>query len=130
MAIRYWIDKDRKLIRAELTGSFTIEEMFNVIKDTLNDPGFEKGFNILSNHLKVKRFITTPQVKGLAGLLASFRHVLENAKWAVVTVNPASFGMMRMLAVYLEDVPMELRIFETEREALQWLRPEEDKPFS
>lgn len=39
----------------------------------------------------------------------------------MVTREPASYGMMRMMSVLVERVPMEVQIFETIEEAEEWL---------
>ena len=46
---------------------------------------------------------------------------LACSKWAVVTKKEASFGMMRMLSVFLEKIPIYLEIFKSIDEAEKWL---------
>ena len=108
----------------ELSGSLTTREMFDAIASALSDPAFEKGYDVLSYHLELEQFLTSTEAFDLALYLAKFAGVLAHAKWGVVTRHPASYGMMRMLAVHLLEVPMTLRVFATEEEALAWLRPQ------
>jgi len=122
MPIRHWIDREHRLIRAEVSGSTSIEQMQECVRDAICHPDFRIGFNVISDHTRVTEIISTEQVKQLTSQLALFRNQLRNAKWAVVTTAPASVGMMRMLSVYLEQVPVTLRIFATEEEAMDWLR--------
>jgi hypothetical protein len=126
MPIRYWIDKDRRLVRFTLSGVFSTREMFDAVGGALRDPKIEKGFDVLSDHSRIERFITTPEVTDLVQFIAGFNSLMKDAKWAVITRHPASYGMMRMLSVYLENIPMKLRLFESEDDALDWLRPPGD----
>ena len=42
-------------------------------------------------------------------------------RWAIVATVPASYGMMRMLSVHAERVPMDARVFERAEDAESWL---------
>ena len=44
------------------------------------------------------------------------------SRWAVVTIAPASFGMMRMLGTLAESILIAVRIFADVPEALRWLQ--------
>lgn len=50
----------------------------------------------------------------------------EPAKTAVVTPDDLSFGLARMHDVFREQEGVESRVFRTEREALNWLKEEND----
>ena len=121
MPIRIWIDKDQRLIRSEISGSFSEEDILNAINESVAHPGYEPGFNVLSDHTRVTEFITTPQAYSMARHLESLSEQMANVRWAVVTREPASNGMMRVMSVLVERVPMEVQIFETIEEAEEWL---------
>lgn len=122
MPIRHWIDREHRLIRAEVSGSTSIEQMQECIREAICHPDFDVGFNIYSDHTRVTEIINTEQVKQLSSQLNLLRNQMKNAKWAVVTRAPASVGMMRMLGTYLEEIPISLRIFSSQEDAMHWLQ--------
>jgi len=53
--------------------------------------------------------------------LETVARAVTGTRWAIVTVAPASYGMMRMLSVRAEKIPMTVRIFDDPDEAESWL---------
>lgn len=80
------------------------------------------GYNILSDNRDIGTPATRAQMEQLATLLTGMREKFAGARWAVVVSKPASFGMMRMLAVFLEAIPITLEIFRDTEAAERWLR--------
>ena len=121
MPIKSWIEKDKKRVMAIVSGSFSIEDILININNTIEDPDFEKGFNILSDHTKIESVITTEQARMTASHLERLSKYFANSKWAVVTKKEVSIGMMRMLSVFLENIPIHLEVFKSLDEAEKWL---------
>jgi len=57
----------------------------------------------------------------ISSYLKNLYGVMAHSRWAVITKNPASYGMMWILSVFFEEVPMELNIFGTMEAAERWL---------
>ena len=55
--------------------------------------------------------VTPSQAKQMVEHLVNLADVFAGTRWAVVTSQPASYGMMRMVSVHAERVPMDVRIF-------------------
>ncbi|OPL19253.1 MAG: hypothetical protein AVO35_11790 [Candidatus Aegiribacteria sp. MLS_C] len=121
MPIRVWIEPERRLVRIEIEGDSTTEDILDSIDDAVSDPDAEPGFSILSDHRAVGEPLTTPQVQAMVSRMESLREVMSGCRWAVVTHKPASVGMMRMLAVLLNRIPMTIEVFGTMEEAEDWL---------
>lgn len=121
MPVRQWVDKEHGRIRAEVWGKVTAGEIVAAIDRSVHDPDFEPGLSVLSDHRRIERPLTTRQAKLTAAHLESLSRYLAGTRWAVVTASPASFGMIRMLAVLAERVPMTIRAFPTLEEAEAWL---------
>jgi hypothetical protein len=115
------IEKDRKRVIAIVTGDLSIDEMINAINSSTKDPDFEPGFDVLSDHTGINEPISTTQAEALARHLDSMKEFYSGSRWAVVTKRAASYGMMRMLSVFLTKVPMELQAFYSFEEAVTWL---------
>ena len=121
MPISYRIDTQDERIIVNLTGSVSLEEIFDTIKNALRDPAFKPGFNVLSDHRGVDRVITPGELESTVSLLIEFAGLLRETKWAIVTVKPASYGMMRMLEVHAERIPMKVKVFKEMDAAEHWL---------
>ena len=129
MPIEHWIDAAKHTVHAVCTGRVTLEEMIRVIDSSVNDPSFEKGIDILSDHTGLEKPIETDQAQKLAAHLRLLRTHFAGSRWAVVTKMQASFGMMRMLSVFLERIPMQLQVFYSFVEAERWLeQPRKARP--
>ncbi|MEW6674202.1 MAG: hypothetical protein AB1427_21110 [Thermodesulfobacteriota bacterium] len=121
MPIKIWIEKDQKRVRVVVTGTFSTDDIFQAIDRIRDDPDFESGFAILSDHTGIDTAITPTQAQSTAAHIEQLSRHFAGAKWAVVTQKDASYGMMRMLSVYLETVPVYLQVFRSFEEAEDWL---------
>ena len=121
MPVDFKIDTERRLIVATVFDEISDTDIIEALNASVSDPDFEPGFNVLSDHTRITRPITTEQVKLMVGHMESLSDHLAGARWAIVTNSPASYGMMRMLSVFAERVPIELQVFRDADEANKWL---------
>lgn len=121
MPVSLTIDHDTRLIRIGIVGDFATAEMVDVVlRAAAGARG--PGYDIISDHREIGTPATRAQMDGLVALLATRREQFAGARWAVIVSKPASYGMMRMLAVLLETIPIELAIFQDDVSAERWLR--------
>lgn len=120
MPIRIWIDQECGIVRGVVEGAFETAEMMEALNGILEDDAFTPGTPVLSDHRTVSTVLTREQAMAVAARLAAMAPQLAGMRWAVVTTHPASYGMMRMLSVLLEDAGVEMRIFEEMDEAEGW----------
>jgi SAM-dependent methyltransferase len=121
LPVEHWVERDRRRVRAVVFGPLSIVEIVHAIDASVADPDFEPGFDVLSDHREVRQPITTAQLEAMVGHLGTLSEKLSGARWAVVTGSPASYGMMRMLAVFAERVGITVRAVHSLDEAEQWL---------
>ena len=121
MPITYHVDRDARLIRATVWGDVTLEEMLDCVTSAAAETG-GPGYAILSDHREVGEPITRTQVERLVEQLEALRASFAGARWAVIVSKPASFGMMRMLSVLAEGIPMTVRVFVDAGRAERWAR--------
>jgi len=126
MPIRVWVEKDRNLVRIEIMGNSTTEDIISSIDSVVNDTGAEPGCRILSDHTRVGEPLTTPQARRMAAHMEKLREIMSGCRWAVVSKKPASIGMMRMLSVLVESIPMTVEVFPSIEEAESWLFADEE----
>jgi hypothetical protein len=121
--ITYRVDRDARLIRAEVHGDFTVTDIVDTVNAAAGEAG--PGFDVLSDHRGVGEPATRTQLEQMVGLEALRRNFVGR-RWAVVVSSRASFGMMRMLEVLAERVPMTVRVFVSIERAERWARGSTD----
>jgi hypothetical protein len=126
--ISYTLDREARLIRAAVRGDFTVQDMFACVSGAAREAG-EPGYNVVSDHREIGEPATRGQIEELVQYLAGLRDYFGGARWAVMVSKQASFGMMRMLGVMAERVPMDVRVFFDADHAERWARRGEDHVF-
>ena len=106
-------------MRAAVQGDFTADDMLRTVSDAAREAG-EPGWNVLSDHREIGEPATREQLEQLVGHLTVLRRYFQGARWAVIVARPASYGMMRMLQVLAERVPVTVRIFVDAARAERW----------
>ena len=117
MPITFKINQSKKRVEAKVSGNFSFDDITNTMKNAIQDPDFENGYNILSDHTEIDNIITTTQLHSTLELLQTLSKYFENSKWAIVTKKMASYGMMRMLSMKAENLPLQINVFNNYEEA-------------
>lgn len=121
MPITHHIDNREGIIFTKVAGNFTLKDIINAIDAAVSDPDFRPGLDVLSDHRAIGEPATTQQMESMAAYLEGLP-ALASAKWAMVVSKTASYGMMRMLSVLVQNVPIEMQVFWDMEEALKWIR--------
>ena len=121
MPIKPSIDVEQRRVFIEVSGSFSLDQIFESIHRIVEHPDFQPGFDVLSDHTQVTEFLTSDQARSMAAHLSSLSRYLAGTRWAVVTVEPTSHGMLRMVSALVEHVPITVSIFRSHDEANLWL---------
>ena len=125
MPIKSHIDEERRCVIATVCGDFTMEEIVETINRSVLDPKFRPGFAVLSDHTAVGEPLTSSQARQMVDHLKGLAESFAGSRWAIVTSKPASYGMLRMVSVLAEGVPMEVQVFSSHEEAEAWLSSSE-----
>jgi exopolyphosphatase/pppGpp-phosphohydrolase len=120
MSITHTVDVDRLLLIFEVSGTITTDEMLAAV-DRAVPVGDGRRYDVLSDHRALVFPATAAQLEALVSHLTRYRAVFGGMRWAVVVGQPASFGMMRMLSVLAERIPIEVEVFTDPEEASRWL---------
>ena len=123
MPIESHIDEERRCVVARVYGDFTFDDILEAIDHSVRDPRFRPGFAVLSDHTEVGEPLTPSQARRMVDHLESLADLMAGSRWAVVTSKAASFGMLRMVSVLAERVPMDVQVFSSHEEAEAWLFP-------
>lgn len=121
MPFSFSIDVKNNRVNTDVIGDFTTQEMIELLVDVTNHPDYTPAMDILSDHTQIGEALTPTQAEDFISFIDNIRGSMSHTRWAVVTRKLASYGMMRLLSVKLERVPMTLRVFKTTEDAEIWL---------
>jgi len=131
MAITHSLDVTRRRLTFAVSGTLTTQDMLTAVDAAVDAAVRAAGpgrYSVLSDHRALITPATTPQVEALVAHLAMYRDYFGGNRWAIVVGQPASFGMMRMLGVLAEQIPIEVGVFEDPNEAERWLASSPSAP--
>jgi hypothetical protein len=123
LPVTHELDETHRIVRLELSGTLTTAEMLEALDRASRDVAGRGRYRVLSDHRGVETPATREQIEAVVAHLDREEGVFRGTRWAVVTVTPASYGMIRMLAVLAERIPIEVGIFEGVGDAEAWLGP-------
>lgn len=86
---------------------------------SLAPPG--EGYDVLSDHRGLVRAVTPDEIVRVLEHIRRSNSPFLGHRWAVVTTAAASYGMMRLMSVHAERLPIEVRIFDSVEAARRWL---------
>jgi hypothetical protein len=121
MTLTHRVDKKTGIVHIDVMGSFTMQQIRALIDGVVNDPDFRRGYHTLSDHRRIGDPATSDQVRGTLEHVATHVEALGASKWAVVASKAASYGMMRMMEMLAEELPIEISVFRDLEEARHWL---------
>lgn len=121
MSITGSFDRKSHVARFEVAGTLTLGEMTKAIDAVMKELERDRGFDVLSDHRGLESPATVAQLESLVEHLRRYGQPVHGQRWAIVTRTTASFGMMRMLSVLAEGIPMQVSVFQDPVEAERWL---------
>ena len=120
MPLRYWIDKERRLVVLTGSGILTFQEVKEQQDRLLQDPDLNPDFDQLVDLTAVTIYdVTVDEAKTLAR-----RQVYSpTSRRALVARDAATYGLARMMQTHraIAKVQSEARVFYDRKEALEWL---------
>jgi hypothetical protein len=121
MPVTHAVDQEAGLVRLALTGVLSAADMVGAVQAVLAalEPG--RRYDVLSDHRGLVEPATREQLLQLSDFLVSRGSPFHDRRWAVIVGSQASYGMIRLLSVHLEAVPIWVAPFHDEGEAEAWL---------
>lgn len=123
MPIRAEIDEQHALLKFEIVGDWTTEEMEQVTLEGVRGIAGREAYDALCDLTRTGRASTPAEIRRLVEILTEEGSALRGRRAAMVVGNPTSYGMMRMLAAHAEPIGIEVKIFSNVEEAMKFLRP-------
>ncbi len=123
MALTYQIHRDIGLVVTTGLGRVSLDDALQLIDELLVDPDFDPSHHRLLDY----RGVTAVDDRVPGGIREFSERVSERTeftaagKTAIVTPQPAVYGVHRMFQTYAEGSPRELEVFTDLDEARRWL---------
>jgi len=121
MPFTYRFSPDECLVLCELTGAYDITETQRLFRELCASGRCGEGWGVL---VDVRRRVGAPTTPGIAALVMTLEALSSrlSGRIAFLTGFAAQYGMARMLEIRAEMAGIPLRAFESEAEAMAWLR--------
>lgn len=117
------VDESAKLLRFEIVGDWTTDEMERVTLEGVRAIAGREGYDALCDLTRTGRPSTPDEIRRLVLILTDEGSALQGRQAAMVVGNPTSYGMMRMLSALAEPIGIDVKIFREVDEAMRFLRP-------
>ena len=123
MPITCQFKPDESLVVFAHVGMVSDEEFLTRYEACFEDPGFDSSFDIL---VDLRQTNSSPRGTTVLSKMADYmRDKYENVergpKAAILAPELLSFGLARMFEVFSEDVTIDVKVFRTVDEAVDWL---------
>ena len=112
-----WMDT---YVRFELSGSFSQEELLIFAREVYESPDIPRGSDFLVDYRESDEVATGQQIRERVSV---FRELVGEAprRVALLVEKTVHFGLGRMASFQVGDSPVEIEVFTSETEALDWL---------
>lgn len=115
------IDKEAGVIRRKYTGMVSGEEIIANFDETVNRPEYRPGMKSLMDFRGYEHQLDSKDMRKMAEFFIEHAESVKGAKAAVVVAHTVSYGLVRMLQVYVEAAPVQVEVFFEMEEAERWL---------
>ena len=122
MPASYEIDAARGVVRITIGDDFTAAEAVGLLERLANDAGLGPGMSQLVDVTRVTAPPTATESENVASALARLGGRFEGARCAVIVAHPAMYGAIRQLAALAARAGVEVRPFNDQLAAAEWLR--------
>ena len=109
------------VVRFLISGEYDFKDALPMITESLKDTQFKRSMNFLIDVRNTVKNRTTEEAFEFIDFIKS-RCEFEGTKIAVVTSRPVSYGLARMVSVFLEEFDISLDVFRNLSDAEQWLK--------
>jgi len=121
MPAQIQVDRRTRTVYLTVSGTLSDADVSATIQQMIDAVAGETGYNVFGDHRGMTTPATSEQVSIAAKLIGSPSSPFRGGRWAIVSSTDASFGMMRVLSVKTEDVPVEMEVFRDIESADRWL---------
>ncbi len=124
MPVKTVIDVDQNLVLHLITDSFRMTDIEPAWKAMLADPQFRPEMNVLWDFRKGTHALefSTDDIQNIVSMTAN--HIKQRGasyRLALLATKDLFFGLSKMFAAYGDEIPIDIHVFRSMDEALDWL---------
>jgi hypothetical protein len=119
--IDYAIDREHRLVKARMHDSTSFVDLVAHISSLAQNPGFNPAFDLIFEISPAATFAILPVEVEFVKLVKQWMEQRRGTKWAFVVPFGTAHAHMEYVLGRLVQTHVRLRLFETEKEALEWL---------
>jgi hypothetical protein len=121
LPVTFQIDNESGLLLRKIEGEVEPAEIIASLQDSFRHPDYRPGMDSLTDMSEFAFKSTSTDIKQFAGFMLDQMDMVAGTRAAVVVSRAVDYGFTRMLQA-LVDVPgIEVAVFYSVEEAMQWL---------
>ena len=124
MPISQSVDHVNRIRSFTLSGELTTADMVETTGLAATELDPTVPYAVMTDHRLLSSPIMPEQARAFAAWLSSPVSPFRGTHWVAIVNQPASYGMLRMLAVYIEQAGIKIEIVASPEAALRWLTAE------
>jgi hypothetical protein len=121
LPISYAVDNVNRILSFTLSGELTTAEMVEMTGRAASDLDPASSYDVMPDHRGLLSPITPDQARAFAAWPSSPVSPFRGTHWVAIVTQPASYGMLLMLAVYIQEAGIIMEIVQSPEAALSWL---------
>jgi hypothetical protein len=130
MPISHRIDADLGVVYVYINGRVAPVDQGQQLKTLLADPAFRSGLHYLVDWRDGDESNTSEEVRMMADAVRREAGRLGASRFALVVRTDVQYGLTRVFAAFVGDVPLEFRTFRKIDDACRWLGETVGRPVS
>ncbi len=122
MPITYQIDPVRRWLEIKVTGTTTMEESAEHMRQMFADPAYNDDLCGVIDCREMANVLNVTELRGLADIQVARPGPSWRSRRAVVVSSPEQYGTARVFMIFAEAGPVEYSVFYNMEAALQWVK--------
>lgn len=122
MAFTCTVDEQQQLGIARVSGAVDVDELLQVVRTLLDDPAWNKGYDILWEGLRITELVTSlSEMKEVAEASKDSIKGVGAGKTAIVVADDNAEHILYLFAAVARDPERERKVFSSLSDAQDWL---------
>ncbi len=123
MPVSHRIDKSMRTVFVRAKGNVELEDLIKDEESIISNPSFEKGYNKYVDFTGAKPGpnASYEKIKMVAKFIEETQDLRGKCKWSVYAPHDDAFHFSVLFAKLTEELELETKVFDDEREAKEWL---------
>jgi hypothetical protein len=122
MPMSYCVDASTRMLIVAAEGAVTQDERLSTMRRWLSDPAYEPGMSTLCDFSASTSTPTLKELQEIVAFIGRHADLIGKKKLAVVAARTLTFGVARQFQALTDSGPLEVKVFTTRSDAVEWLQ--------